>query len=346
VNQELIKSGLQEFAEMVTKGFQFAAAAMSWFIDVANRVIRALGGIKNVVKLVGVGLAALFGAAFVGAIQAAIALVSTLGTAFLLAWAKALIVPIAVAAAIAAIILVIEDLYVWIKGGDSVFGSWLGPWEKVKEQALSTFGSIIEGVQTVYTALISIFSGWWDTFAGFWGMVAALWNGDADAFAESFKRWWNGLIHGILEGAIQLVYGVVHTIVAAIATMIAGAFKVIPKLLMGAIPPSLWKLLDKAKDLGGKGIDWVQGAVGSLPPMSPDFALAPAGSGFSPSMMMRPEAGQAGVKNEYNIKAEIAVPPGTAEAQVQYLRESMQTIAEQAINKAARGVAQSNPKRM
>ncbi len=345
VNQELIKGGLQEFAEVMTKAFQFTASAMSWFIDVAARVIRALGGIQNVVKLVGVGLAALFGAAFVGAIQAAIALVSALGTAFLLAWAKALIVPVAIAAAIAAIILIIEDLYVWINDGDSVFGAWLGPWKEVKAQAMATFGSIIEGVETVYNALISIFSGYWDVFAGFWGMITALWQGDSDAFAESFKRWWNGLIHGVLEGAVQLVYGVVHTIVAAIATMIAGAFKVIPKLLVGAIPPSIWKLLDKAKELGGKGIDWVQETVGSIPPLAPSFAT-PGGTGFTAPMMMRPEAGQTGVKNEYNIKAEIAVPPGTAEAQVQYLRESMQTIAEQAINKAAMGVAQSNPKRM
>lgn len=344
-NEKAIKSGLDKFVQGITKAIIFGGEAIKWFLGIASALVRALGGIQNVVKLVGVAFAALFGAAFVGAIQAAIALIGALGTAFLIAWAKALIVPIAIAAAIAAIILIIEDLYVWIKGGDSVFGAWLGPWENAKAAALESFGAIIEGLQVVYDALKTIFAGWWDGWAGFWGMLAALWKGDASAFAESFKRWWNGLIHGILEGAITLVYGVVHTVVAAIATMIAGVFKVIPKLIMSAIPPSIWKLLDKAQELGGKGFEWVKETVASIPPIGgQDFAMTPAAVGFSPAMMARPGA-QSGVKNEYNIQAEITVPPGTSEAQSQYLRESMETIAKEAIDKAARGVMQSNPKR-
>lgn len=84
-----------------------------------NKLADALGGWDQLLKLIGAGLGGVFGAT-------AILLVKAFGLAVL-----SVIVPfIILAAKIALVILVLEDLWVWFKGGDSVIGALIGKFDK------------------------------------------------------------------------------------------------------------------------------------------------------------------------------------------------------------------------
>ena len=84
-----------------------------------NKLADALGGWDQILKLIGIGLASVFGAT-------AILLVKAFGAAVL-----AVALPfIILAAKIALVILVLEDLWVWFKGGDSITGALIGPWQE------------------------------------------------------------------------------------------------------------------------------------------------------------------------------------------------------------------------
>jgi hypothetical protein len=59
----------------------------------------------------------------------------------------ALLIPLLVIAAIAALILILQDLYVWINGGKSLFGEFFGSFESVKGKTLGFFTLLTEAVR-------------------------------------------------------------------------------------------------------------------------------------------------------------------------------------------------------
>jgi hypothetical protein len=95
-----------------------------------NKLADALGGWDQLLKWIGAGLGGVFGAT-------AILLIKAFGAAVL-----AVALPfIILAAKIAIILLLIEDLWVWFKGGDSVIGGLIGKfdwWAASAREAIAT----------------------------------------------------------------------------------------------------------------------------------------------------------------------------------------------------------------
>ena len=142
---------------------------------------------------------------------------------FRLASMKALLPWIALAAAILAVIIVIEDLYVWIKGGNSLIGGWL---EK-------TFGfkpkAFIDGITAIQAKLAKFFEPiikemgpFWQKFSSLlrevgslivliggyvWEVIKFL----SPLFEFLFKVVGVVLI-GILEGVVHIVSGAIKAI--------------------------------------------------------------------------------------------------------------------------------------
>lgn len=59
---------------------------------------------------------------------------------------------VAISAAIAALILIIEDFYYWMTGGDSVVGEFLGPFEALKNKFIDFFKPFLEQFEKVKAA--------------------------------------------------------------------------------------------------------------------------------------------------------------------------------------------------
>lgn len=134
----------QEFQKFVLANRQFIATGIATFVKslgtfllsvlkgvtlVAKRVeflIKIFGGWETVTKAVAIGMAAIFGAKILAGIGSITIAVKGLATAFSLANVAAAALPLAVGAAVLFLIGLMEDLYVFFTGGDSLFGRLTG----------------------------------------------------------------------------------------------------------------------------------------------------------------------------------------------------------------------------
>jgi tape measure domain-containing protein len=89
----------------------------------------AVGGLKNLIQLLGIALAVALGPYLIRTLAMA--------TAWTIRWAIAnaalLVQWLAIGAAIAAVALGIQDLIFWIQGKESIIGTWVGPFDKLAE---------------------------------------------------------------------------------------------------------------------------------------------------------------------------------------------------------------------
>ena len=115
---------ISELAGLIVSAFDQIEAGVNKLADV-------LGGWDQILKLIGAGLAGVFGAT-------AILLVKAFGLAVL-----TVALPfIVLAAKIALVILILEDLWVWFKGGDSVIGDLIGKFDKWAESAREAIATV------------------------------------------------------------------------------------------------------------------------------------------------------------------------------------------------------------
>ncbi len=122
VNNDIIKSKIAEWADGIGRAMTWLATQITWLIDRLSNFVESLGGMENALKLVGVALAATFGAKVFLAIKTFIGLMRVAGTEALLMNIKAALIPITIAAIIALFLLIGEDLYQFFTGGESAIG--------------------------------------------------------------------------------------------------------------------------------------------------------------------------------------------------------------------------------
>lgn len=102
-------------------------------------------------------------------------------------WKAALI-----AAAIALIVLVIEDMYYWITGGESLLGKYLGTWEEFKAKVLIWITELKNAFFEWITSMLTSFAVWSSgllTMFAQW--VASMINGFVTFFSNVGQMWEN-----------------------------------------------------------------------------------------------------------------------------------------------------------
>ena len=150
VAENTYKQGIYEF-ERITGMFQGVAHGIVSFVTGISHSIQklsdAIGGPRNLIKLLTISLASL--AATLAAVRFD-AIIAGVNALFKAIAANVLVVGkfMAILAIFVLIGLAIQDIYTWIQGGDSLMGRWLGPWEEFKAK----LGPIIELVQAVRSA--------------------------------------------------------------------------------------------------------------------------------------------------------------------------------------------------
>ena len=280
---------ISELAGLIVSAFD----KIEWGV---NKLADALGGWDQLLKLIGIGLASVFGAT-------AILLISAFGAAVL-----AVALPfIILAAKIALVLLILEDLWVWLKGGDSVIGALIGPWQEwapyvmavinMVRDAVVWFGEAIGAVAAMIVGMLTLDG---DLFmAGLEGLTSMLWSVIQQWWSylvESFKIAWGAVSQFFVEAMAALGKMIYDAIFAPIFNAVRDAWNSVKGLASGA-----W---EGAKNFFGAG------GPGATPASTVAPArLAPAAVGGRPSLV-----------NTTNVN--VTVPSGTTAEQVRVLNSA------------------------
>jgi hypothetical protein len=183
----------------IVKGFRELYASSQGLRTAVAALAIALTTVGSVIALIGWAAAVKFLAAL--AIQFLASGVAALEAAA--AWVLAELPLLLIVAAIGILLLALEDLYVFITGGDSVIGralhKWLGPFKDWHEALALIWDKVQEG----FKAGLAIIGGY---FAGLWGQVKYLAFEAWDAILDYIKgigkqvgEWFKGQIKEVLS---------------------------------------------------------------------------------------------------------------------------------------------------
>lgn len=131
-NKEIVKSELLKFARTLVDLIFGMINVLKAFKDVLSGIVHLFGDWNDAISLVAKSLTVILGAGLLYGIgllaQGLWGLTvawKAMGTAALWAQAKAMLIPLAIGAIIAAIALIAEDIYAFTQGRDSVFGRFV-----------------------------------------------------------------------------------------------------------------------------------------------------------------------------------------------------------------------------
>jgi len=183
-NNQLIKSSLTDVLSLVlslTKGLATAGLALAQAFQLLSD---ALGGADQALKAIVFSFIALklagnatFLALAGGAFKTVRAL-AALDFAVLKTNAKILLIPILIIAAIGAALLVLEDLYTFINGGESVIGDAVEYWGRFADQLLET-SKTARVVRDIFQGIATVVNGTGEFLGNTAGRAAAITRGGA-----------------------------------------------------------------------------------------------------------------------------------------------------------------------
>lgn len=187
-NRELIKSNISGFfdgAIWVVKQFISVLGILFGWID---KVAQVLGGWSNAIKIVGIAIGVLMALSFIPWVIAATAAIKALNIAMLLNPAGLMIAGIVALGT--AIVLLIEDMYQWVQGNESIVGDLIATWF---EFVTKFKGYLSDSVETVKEKLGQIKGFFVDTFTQIKEFVTNI-----------FKNIWDGITNGV-SGAFDKI---------------------------------------------------------------------------------------------------------------------------------------------
>lgn len=301
-------------ANLILAGFDKIEAGV-------DKLVEVFGGWNNMLRFVGIAIGVAFGAK-------AIAILSAFRAASLLA----MLPFIKIIAIITAVALVLEDLYVWIQGGDSLVGSLIGPWQEwapyvmavisMVRDAIVWFGEAIGAVAAMIVGMLTLDG---DLFmAGLEGLTGMLWSVIQQWWAylvESFKIAWGAVSQFFVDAMTALGKMIYDAIFAPIVNAVRDAWNSVKSAISGA-----WEGAKNFVGAGGPGAG-TGPSMGAVPTVAP-AQLAPAAMG----------AGRPSVQSNTNVT--VTVPPGTTAEQAKFLRNAAQQSFSKGTNdKLARDLA-------
>ena len=129
-NREIIQQNIGRVLERLGMALRAVQSVVMFFVDAIDAAAQAVGGWERVVSLLTAALTVLIGmrvARWVWAVSAALIAATRAGRGLRLVLLALNRIP--VIAAFTALVLLLEDMYHWVTGNDSVLGDWLGTWD-------------------------------------------------------------------------------------------------------------------------------------------------------------------------------------------------------------------------
>jgi hypothetical protein len=163
-NRKLLESGVRQFVEGVGRGFKIVGDAIGVVIDYVSDLLPDLGEMTeglDATQAIAIAVAAALTAAGIAALVAAAPF-------------------IAMAAGIAALVVVVEDLYAAFTGGESIIGDWVKSFTTAYPEIAGVIGGIIDLAsklaEIVGVVLVHSFEVLWDSIKTVFGGVFDLIN--------------------------------------------------------------------------------------------------------------------------------------------------------------------------
>lgn len=139
-NRELIATGIKQVVEGVGLGFQLVADAVKALWSVVQRILGPFTGFTKTLDAT---------RAIAVAVAIALGGMAIAVAAWLAPFAAA-------AAAVAAFVLVLEDLYTYFTGGESVIGDWVKAFQQAYPNISAVLGKIVDAVQWLINLLADV----------------------------------------------------------------------------------------------------------------------------------------------------------------------------------------------
>lgn len=258
-------------------------------------MVKAFGGWENAIRFVGIAISVAFGAKALSILSA-----------FRMTTLLAMLPFLKMVAIITLVSLAVEDLYLWIKGGESLTGSLIGPWA---EWAPFVMGAV-EAVTAVFR--------WFGQLVGaVAAVIVSAFTLDANLFTEGLK--------GIGELLWQVVSQWGKWIYDAVFSPIVNAVRDAWNAISG-IAGSAW---DNAKSFVGMG------NAGE-----PTGGVLPLANTVGPAQMAGAAMGRGAPSIQSNTTVKVTVPAGTSAEQAAFLeRTAQEAFKTQSDNKLARDLS-------
>jgi len=178
VNKKVIHQRLGVFIESLTKFIMGFITVVKELITWIDNIAQSFGGWEKILKIVGFALG---GLALFKVGQSLTALFSVLklaatgfklfGNEALMAQVKAMLIPLAIGALIAGLILLYQDFKVWTEGGKSLFGDYFQKIADMFDNFSKKFPIISAIISTVFNKIKSIFSGFSYFIGNIWDLI-------------------------------------------------------------------------------------------------------------------------------------------------------------------------------
>lgn len=291
-NRELIQSNISGF-------FDGAIWVVKQFINVigtlfgwVNRVAQALGGWENTLKIVGIALGVIMALKFASWIMLAVAAMKALNLAMLLNPAG--LIAAAIVALGVVIALLVEDIYNWVQGNESVVGDLIATWF---EFVTKIKGYLSEGVEYIKTKFNEISTSISDSF---------------NSAIESVKGYFKSLFDDVLV-FVDKIIGVFTSLKDKVSNIFGGVKDSIKSGLNAVLPESIASAI---------GIDTnaeINQNILATPNITPTIPSVLGSSGNSLSSVVND-----------NKTINITVPPGATAEQVEAIKQQInKTMAQQ-----------------
>jgi len=284
-------SGILEFFTGLAKGVARVTRDLSRANPVFLRIAFAIGAIVAAIPPLLIGIGAVTWA--IGALEA-------------VSWPVVLVI-MAIVAAIIALVLIIEDLYTWITGGNSLIGSWIGPFDELVDR-------ITLALRIAWIVIRDGFIGAWEAVRDFTITV------------------WETIVDGI-KGAIDTIVWAFNSAVDWIRDLWNGLVDTIVGFWENTIKP----IVDAIAGVFNSAMDFVTGTVdvsgGNFIGNPYDVATAAADA-----------TGIAGVRNvDVQSTINLTLPDGTPDYQVQIVRGAAEEAVGQELRRQLRRAIAENP---
>jgi len=291
-NRHIVQQRMQRAIEVISGALRVFWGALSRTIKLVDGVAQALGGWDQVAKLVGLSVVAFIGVKSVQALMLMTTAIKALSVAM---WANPIGLIVAGAVALLVVIgAIIEDVYQWIKGNDSLFGSLFG------------------------------------SFDAFAAKAKEIWAGVKADFIDPLLQAFGG-IRTALVGALTLDWSMIKDGFASIGNgMRAWAGNIgttIRDLILGALPNWMISALETAGGAISGASDAIKGGFGKLNPFSssPDTDMAAAGTSGGGNITMSADV-NINVPEGTSQEQAIAIDRQVRDSMARQLRSAQQQI--------------------
>lgn len=211
-NREILRANLVGMLRATSAAVLAVFRGVWRLVEAVQAVVDAFGGWDAVLQSVRVILIGLVGyqaiagiRSLVATVQAAAAAYRAFGATALLANAKALAGPLAIGAAIAALVLIVQDFVTFLRGGDSLIGRFV-------ERFAETDG-VLGTVARWLLDLRDVIDNWPANWSLIVGYFRDLWQGAVDAVA--------GMIEGLVAVASRVGSATRSSFAAVVGAIVA-----------------------------------------------------------------------------------------------------------------------------